>query len=78
MAVLVAEAKWKRFYDNIYRKIAVEQVFGELLDQMHGFHPSAMKKRRQSMPSGRAYSGVDVSEIERIAKKHTRSICVIS
>uniref|UniRef100_A0A914ZX34 GTP-binding protein Rhes n=2 Tax=Parascaris TaxID=6254 RepID=A0A914ZX34_PARUN len=56
----------------------VEQVFGELLDQMHGFHPSAMKKRRQSMPSGRAYSGVDVSEIERIAKKHTRSICVIS
>uniref|UniRef100_A0A9J2P2S8 GTP-binding protein Rhes n=1 Tax=Ascaris lumbricoides TaxID=6252 RepID=A0A9J2P2S8_ASCLU len=56
----------------------VEQVFGELLDQMHGFHPSAMKKRRQSMPSGRAYSGVDVSEIERLAKKHTKSTCVIS
>ncbi|VDK47724.1 unnamed protein product [Anisakis simplex] len=56
----------------------VEQVFGELLDQMQGFHPTIMTKRRQSMPSARAYSGIDISEIERIAKKHSKSTCVIS
>uniref|UniRef100_A0A914BUN2 Uncharacterized protein n=1 Tax=Acrobeloides nanus TaxID=290746 RepID=A0A914BUN2_9BILA len=60
----------------------VNQVFGDLLEQLKTSRISGehqLTKRRQSMPSRRAYSGayIDYDAIEQIAKKHNRQNCCI-
>uniref|UniRef100_A0A914CFP5 Uncharacterized protein n=1 Tax=Acrobeloides nanus TaxID=290746 RepID=A0A914CFP5_9BILA len=65
-----------------FEMFTVNQVFGDLLEQLKTSRISGehqLTKRRQSMPSRRAYSGayIDYDAIEQIAKKHNRQNCCI-
>uniref|UniRef100_A0A0N5AED7 GTP-binding protein n=1 Tax=Syphacia muris TaxID=451379 RepID=A0A0N5AED7_9BILA len=55
----------------------VDEVFSSLLNRIDGFLSSQLTKRRQSMPSTRAYSGLDPLAIAKVAKKHQKNGCVI-
>ncbi|KAK6729582.1 hypothetical protein RB195_006555 [Necator americanus] len=58
----------------------VVEAFKELLERLRDENRigiTDMRKRRQSMPSTRAYSGIDVADVERLKSKQ-KSNCVIS
>ncbi|KAK6045417.1 Ras family protein [Cooperia oncophora] len=58
----------------------VTEAFKELLERLRDqsrIGITEMRKRRQSMPSTRAYSGIDVADVERLKGKQ-KSACVIS
>ncbi|KAK6031727.1 Ras family protein [Ostertagia ostertagi] len=58
----------------------VTEAFKELLERLRDqsrIGITEMRKRRQSMPSTRAYSGIDVADVERLKGKQ-KSGCVIS
>ncbi|VDO91695.1 unnamed protein product [Heligmosomoides polygyrus] len=58
----------------------VTEAFKELLERLRDQSQigiTEMRKRRQSMPSTRAYSGIDVTEIERLKSKQ-KTTCTIS
>ncbi|CAI4225869.1 unnamed protein product [Auanema sp. JU1783] len=51
----------------------------ERLRSSNGSGISVLRKRRQSMPSARAYSGIDATDIERLQQKHkAKANCTIS
>ncbi|EPB66203.1 Ras family protein [Ancylostoma ceylanicum] len=62
------------------RQPEVAEAFKELLERLRDENRigiTNMRKRRQSMPSTRAYSGIDVADVERLKGKQ-KSNCVIS
>ncbi|VDM82595.1 unnamed protein product [Strongylus vulgaris] len=62
------------------RHSEVDDAFKELLERLRDENRigiTNMRKRRQSMPSTRAYSGIDVADVEKLKSKQ-KSNCVIS
>ncbi|VDL75823.1 unnamed protein product [Nippostrongylus brasiliensis] len=58
----------------------VIEAFKELLERLRDqsrIGITELRKRRQSMPSTRAYSGIDVADVERLKSKQ-KTTCVIS
>ncbi|KJH51568.1 Ras family protein [Dictyocaulus viviparus] len=61
------------------RHSEVIEAFKELLERLRDKNRigiAEMTKRRQSMPSTRAYSGIDVADMDRLKNKH-KTNCVI-
>ncbi|VDK56077.1 unnamed protein product [Cylicostephanus goldi] len=62
------------------RQTEVAEAFKELLERLRDENRigiTNLVKRRQSMPSTRAYSGIDVADVEKLKSKQ-KSSCVIS
>ncbi|VDN03125.1 unnamed protein product [Thelazia callipaeda] len=56
----------------------VTDTFRRVLGEIGNFHPSEMKKRRQSMPNARNNGGVEVNDIKRLARRHVVATMTIS
>ncbi|VDK79603.1 unnamed protein product [Litomosoides sigmodontis] len=63
----------------------VTETFWCVLSEVGNFHPTKMKRRRQSMPTTRGssagYSGIEIKAVELLSRKHAvdkKKMCAIS